>query len=257
MKINKDTELYLSFSKAPGNLGAKTYNHFFNELGINAVYLPRVASSPKQVIEAIKTLRVKGASISTPLKQGIIPYLDEIDSTALVIGSVNTVVNRDGKLIGHNSDAIGFYELIKPINFKTVCILGSGGVVPSLIWALKQKGISSSDIHLSARNEEASQTLTELHDLRKEPYTHFDLLINATPTGDLPTDKVITLISMTRYLIDLNVVGIPVLLQEFAQKFKINSLPGSELFIRQFQKQFEIYFGKKLELEAINSILKS
>ena len=79
-----------------------------------------------------------GVNISMPYKQKVMPYMDELTDSAALIGAVNTVINRDGKLVGHNTDGIGFFRSLSTfadfdVKGKTMTILGGGGAATALI----------------------------------------------------------------------------------------------------------------------------
>ncbi len=256
MKITKDTSIYMSFSLNPGNLGARVYNFFFEKLAIDAIYVPRKSFCPKVVTETIRNLELSGASISMPIKQSILPYLDELSLEASDIKSVNTIINSSGRLIGHNTDAWGFYKIIENLSFKTVCIYGAGGVVPSLLWALIKKGISYEDICIVSRRMEQALDLKKDFAIKTPAFLNFDLLINATPSGNSIDDDIVKLCSKAKMLIDLNPAGIPNQLAQKASEMCIPALSGREMFIYQFQKQFKIYRGIYLDLSEIRSVLE-
>ena len=92
-----------------------------------------------------------GVNISMPYKQKVIPYMDELTDSAQLIGAVNTVINRDGKLIGHNTDGIGFFRSLATfadfdVKDKTMTILGGGGAATALIAQASLNGASHINI---------------------------------------------------------------------------------------------------------------
>lgn len=255
MKISKDSDVYMSFAQTPGNLGAKLYNFFFDVYGINAVYIPRKALEPEVVTDVIKKLELKGASVSMPLKQSIIPLLDDLSAEAKEIGSVNTVINNKGFLTGHNTDAWGFYKTIENLTFKTATIYGAGGVVPSILWALKKKGISFEKISIEARDKTKAVNLANKYDLNSDS-SESEVLINATPSGEGHDDQVVKLLATHHSLIDLNTHETPRALREIAASRGIKLLSGKTMYKHQFKKQFEIFHGISIDLEAIESVLE-
>ncbi len=92
------------------SLSPLLHNAVYRKLGIKALYLPIEVKSAKQAVELIRKKEMKQVSVTMPLKEKIMPYLDKITSEAKKIGSVNTIINRKGKLIGSNLD---FYGLKK------------------------------------------------------------------------------------------------------------------------------------------------
>ena len=96
----------------------------------------------KNFIQEIKEKKIAGCNVTVPFKKTVIPFLDRLSPEAEQTQSVNTITYDNGDLVGHNTDIAGFSTAIKKLNFnikgKKVLILGAGGVVPSIIFALKK-----------------------------------------------------------------------------------------------------------------------
>ena len=100
----------------------------------------------KNFIQDIKEQKIAGCNVTVPFKKAVIPYLDKLSPEAEQTQSVNTITFDNGNLVGHNTDIVGFDKAIKNLNFnmkgKKILILGAGGVVPSIIFALKKMNVS-------------------------------------------------------------------------------------------------------------------
>lgn len=128
MLINKDTKIFCSFSQNPGNNGCKFFNEKFAKNNINAIYKSFFSEDIKKSIEAVKTLRFSGFAVSMPFKIEILNYVDHIDEVAQSIGSCNTVLNKEGKLIAYNTDWIGIQNYLLQNQIpKSIVIAGNGG----------------------------------------------------------------------------------------------------------------------------------
>ncbi|MBQ9254908.1 MAG: shikimate dehydrogenase [Bacteroidales bacterium] len=127
---------------------------------------------------------LQGFNVTSPYKQEIFSYLDEIDEVAKEIFSVNCVKVEDNKLIGFNTDWLAFRESLKKNanirNLHRALILGSGGAAKSVAYALNSLNISYVFVSRSFSKEENYITY---EDLNKEHYNDFDLIVNATPCG--------------------------------------------------------------------------
>lgn len=141
MNINKDTKLYGSFSSNPGNNGCIFFNGAFQKYNINAIYKSFYSDDIEKLILSAKYLNFAGFALSMPHKIEVLPYLDEIDKAAKEIGAVNTVVNKDGKLIGYNTDWIGVRDYFLD-SLDKLTILGDGGFSKAVQYFCKTKGIS-------------------------------------------------------------------------------------------------------------------
>jgi len=137
MKINKHTLLYGSFSDNPGNNGCIFFNAAFAENNINAIYKSFYSTDVEKLIISVKHLNFSGFALSMPLKISIMKFLDKIDTAALEIGAVNTVINNNGLLTGYNTDWLGvkkYFELVIP-NDNHITILGNGGFSKAVQYA--------------------------------------------------------------------------------------------------------------------------
>jgi len=146
MNINKDTKIYGSFSSKPGNNGCIFFNEQFEKHEINALYKSFYSTDPKKLIDSVKHLNFSGFALSMPLKIDIMDYLDGIDDAAKEIGAVNTVINKDGKLIGYNTDWIGVHKYITTNNIwftldQPTTILGNGGFSKAIQYTLKKLNV--------------------------------------------------------------------------------------------------------------------
>ena len=111
------------------------------------------------IISEIKEKKINGINVTVPFKKKIIPYLDKLSLDAQRTQSVNTIVLNNDNLVGHNTDIVGFEKAIKNLDFniqgKIVIVLGAGGVVPSIIFALQKMGVSQ--IIISNRTKKKSR----------------------------------------------------------------------------------------------------
>ena len=135
-------------------------------------------------------------NVTVPFKKSVIPYLDELSLEAQNTQSVNTIYSKNNKLIGHNTDIIGFETSIKKskydLNNKEILILGAGGVVPSIIFALNKMKVSK--IRISNRTKKKSQDLKKnfenIEVVRWGEIPNFDMIVNATSLGLKKEDKI-------------------------------------------------------------------
>lgn len=143
MKIDKDTKIYGSFSNNTGSNGTIFFNDAFKRFSINAIYKSFYSDDIEKLLISVKYLNFSGFALSSPHKIEIIPYLDSIDDIASEIGSVNTVINKNNKLIGYNTDWIGVKQYfdnhfnLNRDNFEKIIILGNGGFSKSVQYYCK------------------------------------------------------------------------------------------------------------------------
>ena len=173
------------------SLSPKLHNYWIQKNNIQASYekIKLNESEIGKFILDIKQKKISGVNVTVPFKNSVISYLDKLSPEAAETKSVNTISFSNNNLIGHNTDIIGFTKAIESIDFnlknKKVFILGAGGVVPSIIYALKKMEIL--DIVISNRTKEKAENLKkkyknlEVVDWGNLP--DFDLIINATSLG--------------------------------------------------------------------------
>ncbi len=127
----------------------------------------------------------KAINVTIPYKQSVIPYLDEIDGTAREIGAVNTIVNKDGKLYGYNTDFIGMTELIDYnkilLDGKKVLILGSGGTSKTAFAVAK--ALNAKEVYRVSRGN--TESCISYEDAVRR-HNDAEIIINTTPCGMFP-----------------------------------------------------------------------
>ena len=173
------------------SLSPKLHNHWLKENNINAIY-DKIKLEDKEIknfIQDIKNQKISGCNVTIPFKRSVIPFLDKLSLEAKQTDSVNTITFDDGNLVGHNTDISGFEKAIKNLNFnmkgKKVLILGAGGVVPSIIFALKKMDVS--EIIISNRTRQKAENLKMLFNylniVEWGILPELDVIINATSLG--------------------------------------------------------------------------
>ncbi len=173
------------------SLSPKLQNYWLKLNNIKAVYdkIKLEENEIQKTIEEIKTQKISGCNVTVPFKNIVIPFLDKLSVEAKETQSVNTIAYENGNLIGHNTDIVGFDKAVKSLNFdmknKKVLILGAGGVVPSIIFALKKMDVS--DIIISNRTNKKAENLKilfkNLNVVEWGNLPEFDVIINATSLG--------------------------------------------------------------------------
>ena len=201
----------------------------------------------------------KAINVTIPYKEMIIPYLDEIDSVAREIGAVNTVVNKNGRLCGYNTDFYGMSELILrtgiALEGKKVVILGTGGTSKTacaVAKAMKAKDI----IRVSRTGKENSVTYSELY----ESHSDAEIIINTTPSGMYP-NIFDTPLDLSRFpkatgVIDAvyNPLKTPLIIE--AEKQNIKAAGGLYMLIAQAVFAAEKFVDEEIDISKIDIIYK-
>ena len=236
------------------SLSPKLHNFWFKDKNINAIYEKKKTNVDEiaNLILDIKEKKINGINVTVPFKKVIIPFLDELSEEANSTQSVNTIYLDNDKLIGHNTDITGFELGLKIKNFdvvnKKVLILGAGGVVPSIIFALNKMKVSR--IILSNRTKEKAEklrdTFNNLTIVDWGDVPDFDMIINATSVGLNKDDRIsVDLSKIGKNKIFYDVIYSPeeTNFLRVGKKFGHRTENGKMMFIFQAQAAFKIWHG--------------
>ena len=180
------------------SLSPKLHNHWIKKNKINAVYDKKQINENdiKSVISEVRNGKIEGINVTVPFKKSVIPFIDQLSSEAEEAQSVNTIYKENNKVLGHNTDISGFELAMRgksyDIKGKKIFILGAGGVVSSIILALKKMGANK--IILSNRTKKKAEQLKkifsylEIVDWGEIP--EFNMIINATSLGLNKEDEI-------------------------------------------------------------------
>ena len=198
-------------------------------------------------------------NVTIPYKERVIPYLDYIDDIALSIGAVNTVVNKDGKLYGYNTDYYGLKSLIEKRNIdvenKKVLILGTGGTSKTATAVVKTLG-AKEIIYASINGEIGTFTYEEV--LAK--HTDSEVIINTTPCGMYPNnDGLLIDINLFKNLVGVVDVVYNPLLTTILQNAKTNNLKyasGLYMLVSQAVYASAIFQDKEVSHDLIDEVFE-
>ena len=180
------------------SLSPKLHNHWIKKNKINAVYDKKQINENdiKSVISEVRNGKIEGINVTVPFKKSVIPFIDQLSSEAEEAQSVNTIYKENNKVLGHNTDISGFELAMRgksyDIKGKKIFILGAGGVVSSIILALKKMGANK--IILSNRTkkkaEQLKKTFSDLEIVNWGEVPEFNMIINATSLGLNKEDEI-------------------------------------------------------------------
>lgn len=162
------------------------FKDYFVKTNIEATYELFEISSIDKVDDILNDESISGLNVTVPYKIEILPFLDEIDSTALEIGAVNVIAFKDKKKIGFNSDAFGFQQSIKPFltnKHERALIIGTGGSSKAIEYVLKKIGI---EIIYISRNPNGRYKHYSYEEINENMLIACKLIVNCTPIGTFP-----------------------------------------------------------------------
>ncbi len=257
---------------------AALHNQNFQNLSLDYLYLPIESELEAigDIVRGIRQMNFAGFNITRPYKVEIMKHIDELDELAQIIGSVNTVKKQDGKLIGFNTDGIGFVDSLKSelgfvIQGKTFFVLGAGGAARAVAVTLAFQGAGNlliADLypeaaeglaqHINESIRSCAQTVPYDETGVRRAIAACDCIINASGVGMHPhTDRTpidkqwlksgTTVCDFTynpektQFLLDAEAIGCPI-------------LNGLGMFVGQAAKAFEIWTGISAPFEQMKQI---
>ncbi|MGN7782152.1 shikimate 5-dehydrogenase [Mycolicibacterium sp. 22603] len=251
--LNKDTTLCISLAARPSNIGTRFHNYLYEELGLDFLYKAFTTTDIAAAIGGVRALGIRGCSVSMPFKSDVMALVDDIEPSARVIESVNTIVNDDGHLTASNTDYLAVQQLIAEHELDpddAVVLRGSGGMANAVAAAFVGAGFSRGVV--VARNADTGRALAD--QIGWEHASSADglrapILVNVTPIGMAggPEESarsfdedaigaaatvfdVVALPSETPLITAARAAGIPV-------------ITGAEVIALQAAEQFERYTG--------------
>lgn len=257
------------------------YNESFRLLGLDCVYLcfDTKNADLKTLVQSLREMNVFGFNLTMPDKERILPYLDDLSPAARMIGAVNTVKNEDGRLIGHNTDGIGYFRSVRDMDYDvtggTMTLLGAGGAASSIAIQAALDGVPA--LHIANRRGRSWANAERLADtINQNTSCHADvidlsdgdavrtclgessLLTNATSVGmaphpdaspiadpswlhpDLLVSDIIYNPRRTRLLADAKAQG-------------CRTFNGMYMLLYQGEAAFRIWTGQDMPVEEIRS----
>ncbi len=247
------------------SLSPKLHNYWIKNNNIDAIYEKKKLNENEleSLVLGIREKKIHGINVTVPFKKAIIPYVDRLSFESEKTQSVNTIYLDNNKIIGHNTDIDGFELAIKNLNLdmtdKKVLILGAGGVVPSIIFALNKMNVF--EILVSNRTRDKADSLMNLFKNLKivdwGVIPEFDIIINATSMGLKKDDE----IKLDLFGVGKNKIFYDVIYNPSETKFlKIGKKSGNKtengklMFIYQALAAFNVWHGIKPEIN--NEVIK-
>ncbi len=255
------------------------YNYCFQKYGLDCAYLA-FDITPEQIgsaVNAIRTLHMRGANVTMPCKAAVIPFLDRITPAAKAIGAVNTIVNDNGVLTGHNTDGIGFVQNLREhgveVSGKHMVILGAGGAATAICVQAALDGAQEIAIfnradEFYANGEKTVEKLSaavpackvSIHPLEDaealaDAVRACSLLVNATKVGMKPLDgqTLVNAALLHKELVVCDTVYNPrkTLLIEQAEQAGCKAIGGIGMLLWQGVAAFKLFTGRDMPTQEV------
>ena len=255
------------------------HNSAFEATNTNGVYLAWEVDAAElaETVANIRRYQMYGINLSMPYKEQVIPYLDQLSAEACLIGAVNTVVNREGTLIGYNTDGKGFFKSLPSfkISKKRLVLLGAGGAAKAILAQAILDGVSQISVFVRSSSIEKTRpylekiknatgfrvdlfALEDVQDLQ-DSITQADLLVNATSVGmDGSSQPIPTSIILPEKLLVADVIYQPfeTPFLKWARNQGNQSINGLGMLLYQAAEAFELWTGKEMPTDQIWELLK-
>ena len=255
------------------------HNSAFEATNTNGVYLAWEVDATElaETVANIRRYQMYGINLSMPYKEQVIPYLDQLSEEACLIGAVNTVVNREGTLIGYNTDGKGFFKSLPSfkISKKRLVLLGAGGAAKAILAQAILDGVSQISVFVRSSSMEKTRpylekiqnatgfrvdlfALEDVQDLQ-DSITQADLLVNATSVGmDGSSQPIPTSILLPEKLLVADVIYQPfeTPFLKWARNQGNQSINGLGMLLYQAAEAFELWTGKEMPTDQIWELLK-
>ena len=255
------------------------HNSAFEATNTNGVYLAWEVDAAElaETVANIRRYQMYGINLSMPYKEQVIPYLDQLSEEACLIGAVNTVVNREGTLIGYNTDGKGFFKSLPSfkISRKRMILLGAGGAAKAILAQAILDGVSQISVFVRSSSMEKTRpylekiqnatgfrvdlfALEDVQDLQ-DSITQADLLVNATSVGmDGSSQPIPTSIVLPDKLLVADVIYQPfeTPFLKWAREQGNQSINGLGMLLYQAAAAFQLWTGKEIPTDQIWELLK-
>ena len=255
------------------------HNSAFEATNTNGVYLAWEVDATElaETVANIRRYQMYGINLSMPYKEQVIAYLDQLSEEACLIGAVNTVVNREGTLIGYNTDGKGFFKSLPSfkISRKRLVLLGAGGAAKAILAQAILDGVSQISVFVRSSSIEKTRPYLEklqkatgfrvdlfaLEDVQElqNSISQADLLVNATSVGmDGSSQPIPTSIVLPDKLLVADVIYQPfeTPFLKWARNQGNQSINGLGMLLYQAAEAFELWTGKEMPTDQIWELLK-
>lgn len=251
-----------SLSLHPVPLGAAMHNAGYRALDLPFHYVPfRVRDLPGALV-GMRALGIRGFGVSMPFKLEVMPLCDAVEPLAARIGAVNTIVNDDGRLVGHNTDWSGAVAALAealPLAGRRVLVLGAGGAARAVAFGLAD---ARAEVVLANRSGERARALgaelggLEVVDWAARERTRCDAVVNASSLGMTDVDPASPLATLPAPVVmDIVYKPIETELVRLARRAGARVVHGGRMLLHQAARQFELYTLRPAPLEAMERAL--
>ena len=283
-RISGHTGLMGLFGSPVGHSGSPAmYNFSFRYHNLDYAYMAFDIKEDQvpAALDAIRLFKMRGANVTMPCKNEVAKHMDELSPAARIIGAVNTIVNEDGKLVGHITDGIGFVRNLKEhgvdVKGKKMVVLGAGGAATAIeiqaaldgvkeisIFNIHDKFWENAEATVKKINERTNckATLYDLDDKEKlrEEMADSYIFVNGTGVGMKPLEGMSVVPDKSFFRPELIVVDVPyspleTKMRSMAKEVGCKTMNGLGMMLFQGAAAFKLWTGKDMPIEHMKEVL--
>ncbi|MDX1809405.1 MAG: shikimate dehydrogenase [Sulfurospirillaceae bacterium] len=245
------------------SISPRLHNNAIRNLNLDACYIRQLVKNGDEIIEIFKDLRLDGANVTVPHKETAYKLCDEVRGIAKEIKAINTLINENGKIIGYNTDAPGFFQAISSFkNIKKALILGAGGTAKAISFILRQNNI---DVTILNRSKERLEFFMkngfDSFHWNNFNSNNFDIIINTTSAGlkdenlPLPIDILSQIMQNASYTFDV-VYGRRTPFLQLSDKYNLQNKNGQDMLLYQGIIAFNLFYNNKFNTSVIEKHMR-
>ena len=257
--LNTSTKFILSTSGSESSIAK--HNTMLQSFNVNIVYFTFSRKvSPEGYANLLRAPVIQGGAVTGQgLKDGIVPFLDHVDEYAAQLGAVNTVINRDGRLHGYNTDAFGFETAIRNhkessgFELMSAVIYGNGGVS-----GVAYRVLSNLGMKVTLRGRDAEKVSLKRAELGITDFSGpYDLVVNATPASSAPIAEATGLEALligSKMVFDHSMPekdGRTNYLRDTCKKSGVYFIPGHDMYLPQMIQQWSLFLEGEVNLTSL------
>ncbi|MDO5046335.1 shikimate dehydrogenase [Campylobacter sp.] len=243
------------------SVSPRLHNLALREMGLEGIYTRYRLEDGSNLIQKFKELKLDGANITVPHKEIALSQCDVVEENALKIGSINTIVLKNGEIYGYNTDAPGFLRAIKNFGeIRSALILGAGGTAKAIANALNSIGVRVTVLN---RSQSRLENLGEFEKFTWDKFeiSDFDLVVNTTSAGlddeSLPAPKEILEQTLKRAKFAFDVIyNKPTPFLTLAVSLGITCKNGADMLLHQAVLALNLFYSNELDESEIEASMR-
>lgn len=243
------------------SISPRLHNLAIWEMGLDAIYTRYHLADGANLVSKFKELRLSGANVTIPHKEIVLNQCDVVEQNALEIGSINTIVSKNSKIYGYNTDYLGFLKAIKNFGeIKTALILGAGGTARAVAHALNSNNVKVSVLN---RSKKRLENFSKFDTFSWDDFSidSFDLVVNTTSAGlsdDLlpaPKDILSRVLKQSKFAFDV-IYGKTTPFLNLAISQGLTCKNGCDMLLYQAVLALNIFYSNELDESRIESSMR-